>query len=89
MTTIKLTAKRQATFPAEVCKGLGVKPGDELELVPMLDENGERIWALKKAPNVPERQWLGCLKKYATDVEDHSMDAVRKSIQDGRKRDRT
>lgn len=29
---IKLTAKRQVTFPAHVLEVLGVKPGDRLEL---------------------------------------------------------
>ena len=29
---VKITAKRQATFPAAALKALGVKPGDYLEL---------------------------------------------------------
>jgi len=29
---IKITAKRQVTFPAQVLEALGVKPGDRLEL---------------------------------------------------------
>jgi len=29
---IKITAKRQVTFPARVLEALGVKPGDRLEL---------------------------------------------------------
>lgn len=29
---IKVTAKRQVTFPAKVLEALGVKPGDHLEL---------------------------------------------------------
>ena len=29
---VKLTAKRQVTFPARVLDALGVKPGDRLEL---------------------------------------------------------
>jgi antitoxin PrlF len=29
---IKITAKRQATFPARVLDALGVKPGDRIEL---------------------------------------------------------
>ena len=29
---IKVTAKRQATFPATVLEAMGVKPGDQLEL---------------------------------------------------------
>ena len=29
---VKITAKRQVTFPAKVLEALGVKPGDQLEL---------------------------------------------------------
>jgi AbrB family looped-hinge helix DNA binding protein len=29
---VKITAKRQVTFPAKVLEALGVKPGDRLEL---------------------------------------------------------
>ncbi len=29
---IKITTKRQVTFPAKVLEALGVKPGDQLEL---------------------------------------------------------
>ncbi|MBI5016404.1 MAG: AbrB/MazE/SpoVT family DNA-binding domain-containing protein [Deltaproteobacteria bacterium] len=30
---VKVTAKRQVTFPAQVLEALGVKPGDRLELL--------------------------------------------------------
>ena len=30
---VKITAKRQVTFPARILKSLGVHPGDRLELV--------------------------------------------------------
>ncbi len=30
---VKITAKRQVTFPARILKALGVGPGDRLELV--------------------------------------------------------
>ena len=30
---VKLTAKRQVTFPAAVVEALGIKPGDRIELV--------------------------------------------------------
>ena len=80
MGTIKLTTKRQATFPVEVCKSLGIEPGDELEVIPVVNEDGERVWQLKKAGQIPERVWVGCLNQYAQNVEDHSMDAIRKSV---------
>ena len=31
---ITLTSKRQATFPAEVCKAMDLLPGSRLEIVP-------------------------------------------------------
>lgn len=86
-TTIKLTSKRQATFPAEVCDDLGVQPGDELELQPRV-EKGERLWVLRKLPE-PARPWLGALKKYRSRKGkeiDHSMAAVRENIRKGRTR---
>lgn len=30
---VKVTAKRQVTFPAHVLKAMGVRPGDRLELI--------------------------------------------------------
>lgn len=80
--TIKLTAKRQATFPVEVCSQLGLKSGDELELVPRI-ENGEQQWLLRKS-NAPQRAWVGSLNRYAANVSDHSLEAIRESIARGR-----
>ncbi len=34
MMQITLTSKRQATFPVEVCKAMGLKPGSRLEVEP-------------------------------------------------------
>lgn len=81
-TTIKLTSKRQATFPVELCEDLGLGPGDELELIPRV-EGGERVWILQKR-KTPQRSWLGCLSGYAANAEDHSMESVRESIRKGR-----
>ncbi|MFZ5805667.1 MAG: AbrB/MazE/SpoVT family DNA-binding domain-containing protein [Verrucomicrobiota bacterium] len=41
---VKLTHKRQVTFPKEVCRRLGLKPGSRVELV--LRNHG-REWLLK------------------------------------------
>ena len=63
MTTIKLTAKRQATFPAEVCAELGVKHGDRIELEART-QGKEPIWVLKPVVSAT-RPWFGILSKYA------------------------
>ena len=34
---VKITTKRQVTFPARILKSLGVQPGDRLELVESAD----------------------------------------------------
>jgi bifunctional DNA-binding transcriptional regulator/antitoxin component of YhaV-PrlF toxin-antitoxin module len=81
--TVKLTSKRQATFPAELCEEMGLIPGDELELIPRA-EGGERYWILQKRKS-PDRPWFGSLKAYAGNVEDHSIEAMRESIRAGRK----
>jgi len=80
--TIKLTAKRQATFPVEVCNQLGLKSGDEIDLIPRL-ENGEQQWLLRKRSN-PTRGWVGSLNQYAENRTDHSMEAIRESIARGK-----
>ncbi len=81
-TTIRLTSKRQATFPSDLCDSLGLIPGDRLELVPRI-EDGEKVWMLKVHKR-PDRPWVGGLKKYGEAVADHSMDAIRHSIREGR-----
>lgn len=63
MTTIKITAKRQATFPSEVCDALGVKPGDRIALHAQM-QKGERVWVLKQVRS-PKQPWLFSLAKYA------------------------
>lgn len=82
MPTIKLTSKRQATFPRELCESLGLEPGDELRLIPKV-EDGERVWILQVVEK-PDRPWFGRLRKYADVADDHSMEAVRNSIRRGR-----
>jgi bifunctional DNA-binding transcriptional regulator/antitoxin component of YhaV-PrlF toxin-antitoxin module len=67
MATIKLTAKRQATLPVEVCKDLGVTSGDSLELLPLRHKN-QMVWALKPVAKF-KSQWIGSLSKYAGKVK--------------------
>ncbi|NQX02002.1 hypothetical protein HQ447_15195 [bacterium] len=83
MPKIKLTSKRQATFPKEACEALRVGPGDFIEMEPGIID-GQKVFILK--PKKVERPWLGFLKDKARKVDDHSMEAIRQSIVAGRKR---
>ncbi|MEO6245082.1 MAG: AbrB/MazE/SpoVT family DNA-binding domain-containing protein [Opitutaceae bacterium] len=83
MPSLTLTAKRQATFPADTCEALGLKPGDTLELEPR-DEADGRVWVLRPRP-ARARKWIGSLGGFAGSKVDHSMEAVRTSIARGRK----
>jgi bifunctional DNA-binding transcriptional regulator/antitoxin component of YhaV-PrlF toxin-antitoxin module len=74
---LKLTTKRQVTFPAEVCETLGLEPGDEVALDSRVCE-GNRVWVLAPVKR-SDRSWMGALARYAEGRE-HSLDAVRKSI---------
>lgn len=83
MSKIKLTSKRQATFPSKVCRELGVVPGDVLELR-AAEVDGENVWLLKPAAK-PRYKWIGSLQRYAGNAGgDHSMEAIRKSVAKGR-----
>ena len=75
--TIRLTSKRQATFPAELCRELGIKAGEELILERKKIE-GNIAWIIKPKKHVTTK-WFGGLKKYATD-KDHNMESIRVSI---------
>jgi bifunctional DNA-binding transcriptional regulator/antitoxin component of YhaV-PrlF toxin-antitoxin module len=60
--TIKLTAKRQATFPAQLCADMGIQPGDQIELIPTT-RNGKRVWTLKPVRKETP-SYFGMLRKY-------------------------
>lgn len=64
MATIKMTAKRQATFPAEVCREMGLASGDCIELF-SVEHNDQKIWALKPVVK-SQMPWVGTLNKYAS-----------------------
>ena len=81
MLKIKLSSKRQATFPKKVCEALGVQPGDEI-LLDAREEAEGPVWVVK--PVAPRnRPWLGSLRAYAKG-KSHSMDSIRDSIKNGR-----
>ena len=81
MHKVKLSSKRQATFPRGVCDSLGLEPGDEIVLEPRITD-GEETWTLRPA-KARQRPWLHRLKRYAAGKE-HSMEGIRSSIAKGR-----
>lgn len=82
MLKIKVSAKRQATFPRQVCESLGVEPGDDLFLDQQM-QSGKAVWVIRPAKEL-ERPWLGSLRPYASG-KDHDMESVRESMAKGRK----
>lgn len=81
MLKIKLSSKRQATFPKKVCEALGVQPGDEISL-DAREEAGGPVWVVKPAA-LKNRPWLGSLRSYARG-KSHDMESIRNSIKNGR-----
>lgn len=83
---LKLTTKRQATFPVETCHALGIQPGDTLEMESR-ELEGETVWILKPRPAL-DFSWIGSLKGKGTKTPaNHSMEAIRRSIATGRQQD--
>ena len=84
MALIRLTAKRQATLPRQLCEELRVRPGDAL-LVDARVVDGERVWLLKPADaGVP---WFARLKRYAKGKR-HDLASIRSSIEKARRNGR-
>lgn len=81
MLKIKVSSKRQATFPKQVCESLGIEPGDEV-LLDRRTENDREVWFLRPAKD-SSRPWIGSLRPYAANKA-HDMDSVRASIARGR-----
>lgn len=77
---IKLTTKRQATFPAALCRELGVRAGDRLVLE-RREIDGEPAWLLRKPR--PDWSWAGSLRRYASG-RSHDWEEVEQSIERGR-----
>ena len=76
MSRIKLTAKRQATFPLLLCQEMGVEAGDYVLAEPA-ELDGERVWVLK--PVSRRWEWLRGAKAYA-EAKDHDPQAIDRSI---------
>ena len=75
--TIKLTSKRQATFPAQLCRELGINVGEEL-ILERKEIEGDIAWIIKPKKRVSIK-WFGGLIKYAQGKE-HSIESIRNSI---------
>jgi len=75
--TIKLTSKRQATFPAKLCDEMGLGPGSKL-VVSRHVIDGSPAWVIQNSDAVV-MPWLGALKEITADKSD-DMDDVRESI---------
>ncbi|TQE95335.1 MAG: AbrB/MazE/SpoVT family DNA-binding domain-containing protein [Spiribacter salinus] len=78
MGTIKITAKRQATIPAEVCDELGIQPGDSVSLTPIII-NDQRVWVM--APKTSAKvdwSWIGQAK--VNETKSHDIEDIRASI---------
>ncbi len=75
--TIRLTSKRQATFPVKLCRELGIKPGDDL-ILERKRIGKDFIWILKPKKTI-ESKWFASLNKYAGN-KDNSMETIRASI---------
>jgi len=77
MQALKMTSKRQVTFPAQVCEELGVASGDTL-LLERTDSKGGKAWVIR--PREQRREtWFCGLRKYAAG-KSHDMRSIRKSV---------
>ena len=84
MPSLKITAKRQATFPVETCDALRIGPGDIVDVEPRVIDD-EQVWILRPR-KTPDRSWIGSLRDQAR-AQDHSMESIRRSIAEGRKKE--
>lgn len=81
MATLKLTSKRQATFPAATCEELGVGPGDQLELAKMR-VRGEDVWVLRKQQSLAT-PWLAITRPWIK-RKDHDWETIKAEIESAR-----
>jgi bifunctional DNA-binding transcriptional regulator/antitoxin component of YhaV-PrlF toxin-antitoxin module len=85
MTVIRLTAKRQATLPKQLCEEMSLRPGDAL-VVDQRMVDGRRVWLLSPAARI-ETPWFGSLKRYGQGKR-HDMESVRAGIARARRREK-
>jgi len=80
MSTIKLTSKRQATLPRELCRELNLESGDSV-IVEKRVVDGVAVWCLIP----PQKKGFACfgaLRK-AVQGKRHDLQAIRRSIAKG------
>ncbi|MBN2449040.1 MAG: AbrB/MazE/SpoVT family DNA-binding domain-containing protein [Lentisphaeria bacterium] len=78
MRTIKVTAKRQATLPAEMCQDLDLHPGDRLALERRRID-GEPAWIVRPVGKGKVASWFRALRSFASG-KSHAMADIRRSI---------
>jgi AbrB family looped-hinge helix DNA binding protein len=83
MADIKVTSKRQATLPAELCEELGVKPGDRLSVERRVLA-GKSQWVL--VGKKPDWSWFAAARRYARG-KSHRWESIDASIAKGFARD--
>jgi len=76
---MKLTSKRQATLPVELCRALGVRAGDTVRLERRVVD-GESVWVLRGAD--VDWSWFGAAGRWARG-KDHRWARVAQSIARG------
>lgn len=81
MTTLKLTSKRQATFPASTCEELGVGPGDQLELE-KIRVRGKDVWVLRKQEPL-SLPWLEITRPWVK-RKNHDWETIKSEIESAR-----
>ena len=77
--TVRLTSKRQATLPVQLCEELGVKPGDEI-ILERQKTTDEITWLLKPKKKIQSRwfahqvfqYWFQLFFRNVTDLIPHN-----------------
>jgi bifunctional DNA-binding transcriptional regulator/antitoxin component of YhaV-PrlF toxin-antitoxin module len=76
---IRMTSKRQVTFPAAVCESLAIYPGDTLTLKDARVK-GRKVWIFEPQPAEIAYPWLGSLREYAERKGTHAMSEIRAAV---------
>ncbi|MHC4886939.1 MAG: AbrB/MazE/SpoVT family DNA-binding domain-containing protein [Planctomycetota bacterium] len=77
MSVVKVSARRQAVLPKQLCEEMQIGAGDSIEVEP-ITHGGETLWAIRPLPT-RDLSAVGSLKKYARKRQ-AGAEAVRESI---------